>query len=154
MRTTSVALLLAGVALLATGCGSGHEGAAGSRSNVPRVRTYPAPAVKALFRAHGFPLTAHPGGWHVFPHHETLSWSEPGNGVITTSNGEVEWFSRFFTVLVFHDSAAAKSALSRSRASEALQHLPWRLRSNLLLIDNDLRAAVWRKALRVLDSVS
>lgn len=152
MLVNRVALVLATVALLvATGCGSGHEGVT---STAGPARTYSVSAVEAAFRRSGLPLTAHPGGFAILlPYSGLFSWTEQENAVSTTANGEIKPFSRFVTVIVFRSAGAARAALSRPRVKDALlPYLRWTLRANVLLIDNSLRAAVWQKAQRALDS--
>lgn len=154
MGVSRVALILAAAALMvATGCGSGYEGAA---STTGQARTYSVSAVKAAFRRSGFPLTAHPGGFAILlPYSGLFSWTEADNSVVTTADGEIKPFTRFVTVIVFRSAGAARSALRRPRVKDALlPQLRCVLRSNVLLIDNGLRAAVWQKAQRVLDSTS
>jgi hypothetical protein len=153
-RVSRVALVLAASALVVpTGCGSGGGAAT---STVGQARTYSVSLVEAAFERSGLSLTAHPGGFAILrPYSALFSWTEQDDAVMTTANGEIKPFTRFVTVIVFRNADAARSALGRPRVKDALlPYLRWTLRSNVLLIDNSLRAPLWKKAQRALDSAS
>lgn len=123
------------------------------------ARAYSVAKVEYVFKANGFRLTAHPGNYGVaglsglLDKGLPLSWNEPGHGVVTEPNGTIHWFSRWLTVIVFRNSSVATSALT-PRVTAGFRGRPWRVRSNLLLIDASLRAGLWQRAVQALDSLS